>query len=115
MEDIKKKYPLLFEDKKKEINRMYEDSWNQARKIAKILKNKYGAETIIVFGSMTEKNRFHKRSDIDLAVEGIPDEKFYEAYGEITGKLSDFKVDLVDIKDCKKSLLSAIEKEGIKI
>ncbi|MFW5795287.1 MAG: nucleotidyltransferase domain-containing protein, partial [Bacillota bacterium] len=61
------------------------------------------------------KSRFHKRSDIDIAVKGIDDELFYEAYGEIIGKYTDFKVDLIDMQDCKESLLTVIQKEGKEI
>ena len=115
MEDLKEKYPLLFEDKTKEINNRFKLAWKNAKLISKLLKEKYNADTIIVYGSLTDKKRFHKRSDIDLAVSGIANEKFYKAYGEITSKFTDFDIDFVDLQDCKESLLTSIKKEGIKI
>ena len=115
MEDIKEKYSLLFQDKTKEIDKKFKLAWKNAKLIAKLLKEKYKADTIFIFGSLTDKKRFHERSDIDLAVSGIANEKFYKAYGEITAKFTDFDIDLVDLEDCKESLLTAIEKEGIKI
>jgi len=115
MEDLKEKYPLLFEDKTKEINKRFKKAWKNVKLISKLLKEKYNADTIIVYGSLTDKKRFHKRSDIDLAVSGIANEKFYKAYGEITSKFTDFDIDLVDLQDCKESLLTSIKKEGIKI
>jgi predicted nucleotidyltransferase len=40
----------------------------------------FGATDVFVFGSFA-KNNFRDDSDIDLAVSGIPPEKFYEAMG----------------------------------
>lgn len=113
--NLKEEYPLLFKKNEKALNKRYESAWDDIKKIAKMLKEKYGAEKVIVFGSLLNKKRFHKRSDIDLAVKGIDDELFYEAYGKIIGKYTDFKVDLVDIEDCKESLLKVINKEGKEI
>jgi predicted nucleotidyltransferase len=115
MENLKEKYPLLFEDKTKEISKKFKLAWKNVKLISKLLKEKYDADTIIVFGSLTDKKRFHKRSDIDLAVSGIANEKFYKAYGEITSKFTEFEIDLVDIEDCKESLLISIKKGGIRI
>lgn len=113
--NLKEEYPLLFKKNEKALNKRYESAWDDIKKIAKMLKEKYGAEKVIVFGSLLNKKRFHKRSDIDLAVKGIDDELFYEAYGKIIGKYTDFEVDLVDIEDCKESLLKVINKEGKEI
>ena len=114
-EKLKDKYPLLFNKQNKKLNKRYELAWNDTKKIASILKEKYGAEKVIVFGSLLKKNKFHKRSDIDLAVKGIEDHIFYEAYGKIIGEYTDFEVDLIDMKDCKKSLLKVIKEEGKEI
>lgn len=115
MKDIKKEYPLLFENNEKEINERFDEAWAQVYLISDLLKTKYKAEKVIVFGSLTEKQRFHKRSDIDIAVSGIADENFYKAYGEIIGKVSMIEVDLVDTNDCRDSLLAVIKEEGIVI
>lgn len=115
MKNIKEEYPLLFKNDEEVVNEKFKSAWKKARSIAKILKDKYDAETVIVFGSLLDKQRFHKKSDIDLAVMGINDKKFYKAYGEITAKFTGINIDLVDVKDCEKSLLTVIEKEGIKI
>ena len=115
MKDIREKYPLLFKDQKSQLNERFDLAWENAKLISKLLKKKYKADYIIVFGSLTDKKRFHKKSDIDLAVSGIDDERFYDAYGEITGKYTEFMVDLVDIEDCNPSFLEVIKKEGIEI
>lgn len=112
---IVEKYPLLFKNDNNKIEERYNLAWKQVRHIAQILKKNYGATRVLVFGSLTDKNKFSKNSDIDLAVKGIEDRVFYKVYSEITRKYTDFDIDLVDIKDCRKSLLKKIEKEGIQV
>ena len=115
MGEIRDKYPLLFKDNQEKIDKKFDLAWREVREIAHLLKNKYDVEKVIVFGSLLDKDRFHLSSDIDLAVEGIDDSVFYKAYGEIIGEYTDFKVDLVDLKDCKESLLDVIKNEGREI
>ena len=47
-------------------------------KAVEILK-KYGAKRIFIFGSLCRPGRFYPGSDIDLAVEGIPPQRFNRA------------------------------------
>lgn len=63
-------------------------------RITEIAK-KYQASKILLFGSSLEQNI--ENSDIDLGVEGIPDSKFFEFYGELIFNLSK-PVDVVDLK-----------------
>ncbi len=114
---FKDKYPLLFDYKNdnSDIELIYNKAWKEAKKAAGILKKEYGAKEVWLFGSLVDQIRFNKRSDIDLAEIGIPDNQFYSAVAGITRAVKDFKVDLVDIKDCRDVLKKAVEKEGIKI
>jgi len=54
---------------------------------------KYDVKRIIVFGSLLLPGRFHKRSDIDVAVEGLAPKDFFRAYGELMMSL-DWRIDL---------------------
>lgn len=47
-----------------------------------ILQN-YGATRVILFGSLCRPEKFHERSDIDLAVSGISSEKFIRASADV--------------------------------
>ncbi|MBC8174359.1 MAG: hypothetical protein H8E82_01720 [Candidatus Marinimicrobia bacterium] len=69
--------------------------------------NKYGVETVILFGSsLSEENP----NDIDIGVKGIQPEKFFSFYAELFRKCS-LPVDLVNLSD--KSLFNnLIEQEG---
>jgi uncharacterized protein len=117
-EDLKKRYPLLFSETENSgplQTELYQSAWQEARKACAILKNEFGAGKVLVFGSLTDPSSFDENSDIDLAVLGIPDEKFYAAVGAVTNLVRNFKIDLVDIADCKEYLKKEIEKDGIEI
>jgi predicted nucleotidyltransferase len=62
-----------------------------------ILK-KHGAKRIILFGSLHQGGRFHRGSDIDLAVEGIPPAKFIRAGANLMMAL-DWPVDLKPLEE----------------
>lgn len=114
--NIKEKYPLLFKDIDSiDLDEHFEKAWEQAKVAANILKKEYGARKVWVFGSLTDKDKFNKNSDIDLAEIGIADKKFYSAVAAITRAVRDFKVDLVDAENCRKVLKDAIKKEGVLI
>ena len=70
-----------------------------------------GATKIILFGSLA-KNNFKHYSDIDLACEGIKDERFFPAYGKFLFNLK-IPSDLVDIDDIDDFFASRIREDGI--
>lgn len=114
MKTIKDKYPLLFQDTEdKERKIKYEKALKDAKVIADILKEQFGATEVRVFGSLSDRTRFSSLSDIDIAEKGIPPEKFYAAYGAITRGISEFKIDLVDMDDCKETIKKEIIKNGV--
>jgi predicted nucleotidyltransferase len=83
-----------------------------ARKAADLLRQEYGAKKIALFGSLVRRGDFTLWSDIDLAAQGIPPERFYEAVGAVTGISPEFKIDLVDMGSCSLSLRKNIDEEG---
>ncbi|MGB9792774.1 MAG: nucleotidyltransferase family protein [Thermacetogeniaceae bacterium] len=114
-----KKYPLAFVDCFSETDpslmESYKEAWQVAVRAAAILKERYGAKKVVVFGSLVDRSRFTRWSDVDLAAWGIPDERFYAAVGAVTGISEKFKVDLLDPEDCRASLRRAIESEGVEL
>lgn len=85
-----------------------------AAKIASKLVSRFGAKRVFLFGSLT-RDDFNKRSDIDLAVEGIAPADFFRAVAFASGVSKVWKVDLVDMGDCSESLLQHILKEGVEL
>ncbi|PSN20156.1 hypothetical protein C7271_03630 [filamentous cyanobacterium CCP5] len=65
--------------------------------MATCLRREFGATRIIVFGSLLS-DRFGDDSDIDLAVEGIPKERYFEAVARVN-EFSDRWVDLKPLED----------------
>lgn len=86
-----------------------------ARQAAAILKQQFGAEKVVLFGSLENKETFTKWSDIDIAAWGIPSDKFYKAVASITGLSSEYKIDLVEPDICRDSIKKAILNQGQEI
>jgi len=84
-----------------------------SREAARVLRKKYGAKRVVLFGSLARRSLFAPASDIDLYTEGIPGNRFFEAEAEIEKIAKGFRVDLVEKKECTPQLLREIEAEGI--
>jgi len=96
-----------------EIKARKDHALSIAHKVGGLLKAKYGATRVVLFGSLAHGAWFTPRSDIDIYVEGISAARFFEAEADIQEISQKFKVDLVDSKECSPELLSKIEEEGI--
>ncbi|MEL6854165.1 MAG: nucleotidyltransferase domain-containing protein [Cyanobacteria bacterium J06607_13] len=83
-----------------------------ARQAAQLLKQSFGAQRVWLFGSMLTPERIQAESDIDIAVEGLADERYLEALGQLLD-LSDFSVDLVQVEYARERLRSAIALKGV--
>jgi predicted nucleotidyltransferase len=90
-------------------------AWRVARRAAQMLRQEFGAQRVVVFGSLSQRGWFMPWSDIDLAAWGIPDECFYGAVAAVTAWSARFKVDLIDPAMCRPALRQAIEREGIEL
>jgi predicted nucleotidyltransferase len=90
------------------------DGYSVAKEIAAELVRSYDAKKVVLFGSLT-RSELHARSDVDLAVWGIPASEFYRAVAFATGLSKTWKVDLVDGDDCSETLSEVIRKEGIEL
>lgn len=69
-----------------------------------------GVRGVWIFGSLVTGG-FHETSDVDLAVEGLPPERFFPVLGELAGVLP-CAVDLVRLEDAPSSLIRTILLEG---
>ena len=73
-------------------------AWQTAHRVAAMLYENFGATQVTVFGSLAEKESFSRWSDIDIAVWGIPTEKYLRAMSEAENISQLFKVDLIDFE-----------------
>jgi uncharacterized protein len=74
-----------------------EKARSDVREIVDILVNNFHAQQIILFGSLV-KGKFSDRSDIDLAVAGIPKQEYFAAVAA-ANQLTQFWVDLKPLED----------------
>ncbi len=77
-------------------------------KAARILRE-FGAKEIFVFGSQVDGTAT-KRSDLDLAVSGVPPEQYYEACGRVMMSI-DHEVHIVDV-DSSSPFIDYLKSSG---
>jgi predicted nucleotidyltransferase len=87
-------------------------AWRVARKAAKLLKADFGIVKVAVFGSLIHPGLFHAKSDVDLAVWGMDERKYYRAVSLLLDIDPSISVDLVCTEDARPALKKVIEKEG---
>lgn len=98
-----------------EIKARMDKAWKLAREAAEILRAKYHAGRVVVFGSLLHEARFTPWSDVDIAAWGIPPEQTFRAIGAALDLDSSIEINLVDVNTCAPSLLEAIEREAVDI
>lgn len=80
-----------------------------AERCAELLKSRFGAKQVILFGSVTGRGPWHERSDIDLAVEGMPAEDFFRAWVALDEVIPrGMQIDLVALEDASPELRARI-------
>ncbi len=88
-------------------------AWHTAHRVAAMLYEEFGATQVAVFGSLVEPKSFSKWSDIDIAIWGIPNDKYFRAVSEALNISGLFKVDLVDFESCKELFREKIQSQLI--
>lgn len=97
--------PALLEERQELLERL--------RQLAAVLKRRFHARRVILFGSLLYADSFDEHSDVDLAVEGVAPTDFWEAWRVAEEAVGDRLVDLVDIETAKVSLSRAIARDGM--
>lgn len=113
-EELKAYKPLAPNPSPGDLDR-WERAWAHARTVARLLREKFGATRVVVFGSLTDRACFTQWSDIDLAAWGITPDDYYRAVAFVTGLSSEFELDLVDPACTRPALQKSIEREGIDV
>lgn len=94
------------------VQARYQCAWGAARRAAELLRQRYAAQRVVVFGSLLHQDRFGAHSDVDIAVWGIPWPAYLHALGEVLELEEGIEINLVDIECCHSLLREAIEREG---
>ena len=87
-----------------------EKAWKAAREAADLLKSRYHVTRVVVFGSLTEADRFHPWSDLDLAVWDLSPADYFEAVARVLDVGGEIKIDLLMAERCKPHLRAAIDR-----
>jgi len=88
--------------------RRREKAWEVARAAAALLKSRYHAARVVAFGSLTQADRFHLWSDVDMAAWGLAPSDYFEAVARVLDIGGGIKVDLIMAEKCKPYLREAI-------
>ena len=83
----------------------------QDREVIVGLCRRYGVTRAVLFGSSTRPDA--EAQDIDIAVSGVPDDRYFEFYGELIFGLSR-PIDLVDL-DGESRFSALVRAEGVPI
>ena len=90
-----------------------QQAWQLAHQAANLLKDEYGVERVVAFGSLTQADRFSAWSDVDLAAWGLTATNWLQAMAAVRDLSSEIELNLVDVSCCSPELLAVIEREGV--
>lgn len=94
-----------------QVQRELEEARAQASEAARILKERFAAKRVRLFGSLARMEP-GEGFDIDLAVEGIAPELFFRASAAADAVVGR-SLDMVDVADAPPLLRQRIEQDGI--
>jgi predicted nucleotidyltransferase len=83
-----------------------------AAEAAAALREHYGEDVVVhVFGSMVDAGRFRLDSDIDLAVLGVPADRYYEAWA-VAEEAAGVRLDLARLEGAPAWLAAEVRERG---
>ncbi len=85
---------------------------SDARRIAAFLRQ-HGVSRIVGIGSaFASGRRFTSRSDIDIAVAGLPAERFFSVSAQ-AADLTDFELDIIPIESATEAMRRTLREDGV--
>lgn len=85
------------------------------REAATVLKTRFDARRVILFGSLAHAAWFTPDSDVDLVVEGLMSDDYWRAWRLVEEIIADRPVDLIEIETAGESLQRAIRRHGVEL
>jgi predicted nucleotidyltransferase len=90
------------------------EAYKIAQKCAQLLKEQFKVNNVYIFGSVAGDGLWHKWSDIDIAVEGLPSQDYFKALNAVDKILpAGLELDLVTLEDATERLKERIKSEDI--
>ncbi len=90
-------------------------AWELARQAAELLRERFGVQRVVVFGSLVHEGRFTRWSDVDVAAWGLTAKNWLKAMAAVHELSDDITVNLVDIATCTPELRAVIERDGVEL
>jgi predicted nucleotidyltransferase len=81
--------------------------------VAAALRSRFGVKKVILFGSIAHEAWFREDSDLDLAVEGLGAEDYWEAWAMVEDMIPERPVDFIDIESATDSMKRTISRHGV--
>ena len=94
---------------------LLQQAWHTAHEVAALLYDEFNATQVFVFGSLTEPMAFTKRSDIDIAVSGLSNDAYDNAYGKVVYFEAPFKIDFVNFDTSNGLFRERMKQQAIPI
>ncbi|MCD5390943.1 nucleotidyltransferase domain-containing protein [candidate division NPL-UPA2 bacterium] len=113
IEVYRRNFLKRIEDEKRRNKERRRKALKDIEQIKKYLAEDVGVREIYLFGSILRDN-FGKDSDIDIAVGGLRDDKFFPVYSDLDN-FTDFQVELVDLDEEDNFFRREIRRRGKKI
>ena len=87
----------------------------RVRLVAAELKARFSARRVILFGSLAHGAWFTADSDVDLAVDGLQKNSYWEAWRVVEQFIPDRPIDLIELDAASLSLRQTIESDGVEM
>jgi predicted nucleotidyltransferase len=104
-----------WQGEQQELKQCQARAWELVRCAADLLKTRFGASRVVVFGSLVRENCFTPWSDVDIAAWGIPPRDIFRAIGALLELDPTIAVNLAPAESCRPALLTAIAQEGVEL
>ncbi len=86
---------------------------DRARQAAQALKERFGVQRVVLFGSLAHAAWFVPEGDVDLAVEGLAVDDYWKAWALAEEIVGGKPVDLIEIETAADPLRRAIDRHGV--
>lgn len=87
----------------------------RVKEAADVLKQRFGVRRVVLFGSLAHRAWFASDTDVDLAVEGLHAQDYWQAWKVVEDVVGDRPVDMIEIERAKPSLRQSITRSGIEL
>ena len=113
--DIKKVKESLYkreETKKQARHKLFHAATKDCAAIVQMIIEKYSPKSIVQWGSLLDLAQFDENSDIDIAIEGIPEaERYFALLGDAM-EMTRFPLDIIQLEKIEPEFAELILLKG---